>query len=356
MNRNRPDLDRLRAVSDPEEFVWAVLPHAARTFSTCIAMLPADCARAAAAGYRYCRSLDTYEDLSPTPAASRQSMRAFAARHDDLAAGMVPPPPPPLDGGRARDARDHSHLLLVERSEMVDRFSLALPREVRELIRDLVTDMAEGMCESSVAFESQGGVLRTDEQIRTYCRAVIGHPILFTIRLLRFHRTGRTDLDPELREEAMRSSELVQLANITRDIEKDLLRGVAYRPELADDLGPEPTADPDRIERVRAARHALFDMAMARAPSYPAVVGAMGGRRVSLARASAILMLLFTDRYYRSCAGRIGIPPWPGKKPAWALVLESLLAAASESFAERIVTRVERDFLGATRPGAEVRG
>ena len=41
VDRKDPALDRLRAIEDPESFVWSVLPHAARTFSASIALLPA---------------------------------------------------------------------------------------------------------------------------------------------------------------------------------------------------------------------------------------------------------------------------------------------------------------------------
>ena len=34
-DRERPDLDRLGRIDDPEAFVWAVLPHAARTKPSC---------------------------------------------------------------------------------------------------------------------------------------------------------------------------------------------------------------------------------------------------------------------------------------------------------------------------------
>ena len=47
-DRDRPDLDRLAAIDDPMRFVWAILPHAARTFATSILMLPAAQARTAA--------------------------------------------------------------------------------------------------------------------------------------------------------------------------------------------------------------------------------------------------------------------------------------------------------------------
>ena len=40
MDRRRPDLERLAMIQEPERFVWEILPHAARTFSACIILLP----------------------------------------------------------------------------------------------------------------------------------------------------------------------------------------------------------------------------------------------------------------------------------------------------------------------------
>src|SRR5688500_1928972 len=122
-SRERPDLDRLSRVSDPEGFVWAILPHAARTFSACIAMMPARAALPSAVAYLYCRMLDTYEDLVPDPSTREASLRSFAAR---LATADGRPesrrllPAPPICAASDRDDRDRAHLLLVRRAELVD--------------------------------------------------------------------------------------------------------------------------------------------------------------------------------------------------------------------------------------------
>ena len=50
-NRDQPDFAKLAALTDPEVFLWAILPHAARTFAACIVILPEQKARAAAVGY-----------------------------------------------------------------------------------------------------------------------------------------------------------------------------------------------------------------------------------------------------------------------------------------------------------------
>jgi len=235
VNRESPDLSRLAAEPDAERFVWSILPHAARTFSACIALLPAQAARAAAVAYLYCRCLDTYEDLLPDREERDRALKAFAARLSAESTSV--PIGPPIDGAAVRDARDESHVLLVRRHDCVDKVFVTLPTGVRRLVVDLVTDMAQGMRWSSRVFAETGGVLRGEDDVLLYCRHVIGNPVVFTVRLIRYLRTDDPELSDDLREDSMRVGELVQLANITRDIEKDLRRGVAYLPELKDGCG-----------------------------------------------------------------------------------------------------------------------
>src|SRR3954447_20115044 len=79
-DREAPDLFALARIEDPEQFVWEILPHAARTFSACIALLPSRSAMPAAVAYLYCRMLDTYEDLVPDRPEREASLMAFASR------------------------------------------------------------------------------------------------------------------------------------------------------------------------------------------------------------------------------------------------------------------------------------
>ncbi len=74
LDRDRPDLDQLNKINDPEEFVWAVLPYAARSFAPTILLLPEKAARTFAVAYLYARMLDTYEDLSPGPVEAQDSL------------------------------------------------------------------------------------------------------------------------------------------------------------------------------------------------------------------------------------------------------------------------------------------
>lgn len=343
-SRERPDLSALARIEDPEAFIWAILPHAARTFSACIALLPARSALPAAVGYLYCRMLDTYEDLVPDREKREASLRAFAGR---LAlTGDALEPAPGIEEAADRDDRDRAHLLLVQRAGLVDRVFASFDASTRSVVRDLVRDMAEGMCWSSAAFEAHGGVLVGEDRLAQYCRNVLGNPVVFSVRLLRMHYGVDPNLSPSEHEAAMRVGEMVQLANITRDVEKDLRRGIAYDASLQGDLGRDSgKGDRSLAERCRVVRERLLRMALAQASSYQLVVDAIRLPRVSVARASAVLMLLFTERYFRACARRVGLTPWEGPNATLTLLARSFPATFSRRKAEREIARVERAFL-----------
>ena len=328
-DRNRPDLDRLAAIEDPMSFVWAILPHAARTYAMSILLLPATKARTAAVAYLYCRMLDTYEDLSE-PINREAALEAFAARMTTL----EPPPPAPTTAG---DDRDRVHLLLVERYELVDRVFVRLTAADQEHVIALVQVMADGMVWSTRRFAEQGGVLVDAEQLSRYCHHVIGEPVLFALRSI----TG-ADLTAESRQDAFAVSELIQLANITRDIERDLARGIGYHPSLLPHLGRSDADGP-----VREARRHLMAHALPHASAYVRLTERFTTRRFSLARASSVLMLLHTDRHYDWCARRIGHPGWRGSGGMAKMMVASLFAAFSRRWSHRVMRQVENDLLSA---------
>jgi phytoene/squalene synthetase len=348
MDRDRPDLGRLAACTDPVAFVWAILPHAARTFSTCIALLPTRTALAAAVAYLYCRMLDTYEDLVPARAVAEASLRAFPARLDAQAADGALLPASPIDAAAPRDARDRAHLLLVQRADLVDRVFLSLDEATRCIVRDLVRDMAEGMRWSLATFDAQGGVLADDEQLTCYCRHVLGNPVVFTVRLMRLQYGGAPELTVAEREDAMRVGEMIQLANVTRDVEKDLQRGIAYDAALQGDLGRDAGADPALAERCRAARERMLRIALTRASAYGRMVESMPLPQWSAARSSAVLLLLFTERYFLGCVSRVGRAGWKRPSRGIALLASLVAAAVSTACARREIARIEGAFLAAS--------
>ena len=336
-DRRRPDLEALARERRPERFVWRVLPHAARSFAASIAVLPPEQARAAAVAYLYCRMLDTYEDLIDDPQRCIAELGRFAARFESepLAA------PRPIAGELARDDRDRLYLLLIERCRLVDAVYESLAPDVRGRIAGLIREMADGMAWSTDAFARQGGVLLDSEQLALYCRNVIGHPAVFTLDLV----SSREFTEPA-REDAFQVSEMIQLANVSRDIERDLERGVAYHPALKPYLGssadlPEPRAV------IRRVREDYMEMALGRAPAYRRLFDRLDLGRTAAVRTAAVLMLLFTDLHYRTCAVRTGHRPWPGPRGRLDVVARSLPPLVSPRSADWILNRVESDFTAA---------
>jgi len=332
-NRDRPDLAALRAIEDPEEFVWAVLPHAARSFATSILVLPEAEAWAAAIAYLQCRILDTYEDLFPDAAARPALLRAVG-RHWSQGA---PSPLPPIPETAAVTERDRVHLLLVERAALIDAAYATLTAVERASIDELVANMADGMAWASETFSQQRGVLESQPQRARYCHYVIGEPALYAIRsLLHLPQTqGR-------RADALQVAEMIQLANITRDIERDLTRGIAYHPALRDDLATSGTLPDATRERVRAVREVLLREALTGIDAYARLVSDLPSG-ISQARGAAVLMVAFTSRYYSGCAVRASLAGW-GRPPRILIYANSILGTISARWAQRVITSIQDDF------------
>ncbi len=339
INRRRPDIDALARETNPERFVWRVLPHAARSFAASIVVLPPDQARAAAVAYLYCRMLDTYEDLIPDPATSISELSRFAARLDS----SPPSAPTPIPADLARDPADRLYRLLIARCALVDAVYERLPVDVQAQIRELVRSMAEGMAWSTDAFARQGGVLLDEDQLALYCRHAIGHPAVFVLNLV-----GTREFTEPARDDAFQVSEMIQLANVSRDIERDLARGIAYHPALKPHLG-DAGRQPGTQAVVRDVREEYLAMALSRAPAYRRLFDRLDLGETAAVRTAAVLMLLFTDLHYRSCASKTGNPVWPGPRGRLAVVIRALPALVSVRWARRTLRRVEAEFVAASR-------
>ena len=233
----------------------------------------------------------------------------------------------------------------MNRCHLVDEVFQALPEFARQNVVELVESMGSGMIWSSRAFRDQGGVLLDEEQLSRYCRNVIGLPFLFAVRLLQQQQTGKSVVSAQLREDCLRAGEMVQLANITRDIEKDLRWGIAYHPVLKSDLGRSDLDDPGLQERIRGVRQQLLVRALGMAPAYERMMHAMPFPTLSLARGAGVLMLRFTDRYYRSCARSVGRHPWRGPRSTVALILQSAYHVMSARWSRRTVRLITESFL-----------
>lgn len=336
--RGRPDLEALAHEADPERFLWRVLPHAARSFAASIVVLPRHKALATAVAYLYCRMLDTYEDLHP-PEQRVDRLLSFGRRFGTHALSQ----PEPIPATLARDDRDRLHLLLVERCALVDSVFESLPVVTRIAIAELVGAMAAGMAWSIETLTRQGGAFLDEGQVRRYCHHVMGGPIVFALRLAE-------DREPSAAQhaDAMAAGEMIQLANITRDIERDLVRGIAYHPELVPylNLRADPLPAGCR-ETVRRVREELLVRALRRVSAYRSMAREVVRRGSPGVRAGAVLMLLFTDLHFRGCAVSTGHAAWRGARGRIGSVLAALPSLLSRRRAERAIERTEQRFLAA---------
>ena len=171
-DRRDPPLDELERETDPERFLWRMLPHAARTFSLAIAVLPEKLARTVGVAYLCCRILDTAEDLARVPDERVRLLDAAVTLARDGT------PIPEVVAPWVQDARDRAHLVLVRRSELVAQLLTTLEEGSRRRIAALVERMAAGMKRASEVRTATGGVIAGAERER-YCRAVLAEPLLF---------------------------------------------------------------------------------------------------------------------------------------------------------------------------------
>jgi phytoene/squalene synthetase len=340
-DRRRPPHVRLAALDDPERFVWAILPYAARSFSFCIALLPRHTARPLAVAYLYCRMLDTCEDLPKSGDEKEAKLAVFRARFDAPLAGMAKSfaAPPAIDAGCARDDADRTYLLLLEQAPRVDRLFLALPAAQQAVIVRLVRRMADGMIWAVRTFAAQGGALASDEQLTDYCFGVLGNPILFADEMQRLACGLEPEVDGPRRELAGRVGEAIQLANVARDLEKDCAAGVFYLPEL------KHAGAGDLSAAIAAARRKLLLRALELGRAFRPFLAGIPSPRISFARGAALLMELFTLAFWQGTAQRLGVdsPRRDRITPARSALLVARGVFSRHGFTD-VLVRLDRVF------------
>jgi phytoene/squalene synthetase len=304
-NRRKPPLSKLRQIKDPEHFFWQILPHAARTFSLVIVFLPPRMRRALALAYLYCRMLDTYEDLLPTVHEKEHALQRFIDRFDDPD-GLKPAPA--LDPALTVDPRESTHLLLVNRAPDIDRNFERLNRPQQDAVRRLVQRMGTGMIWSSRIFAQQEGVLKTPGQLSRYCWHVLGTPILFADEMQRLDQGLSPEIDAARLRLCATVGEVIQLANITRDLEKDYARGFFYHPQLPGLEGAQ------REQCIRDVRSQLILRAIRRFREFPRFFNSIPAPQISRARGAAILLIITTYAYYWRAAQKAGLPAFDNRQ------------------------------------------
>jgi phytoene/squalene synthetase len=342
LNRSLPNISSLEQIRSPEFFVWKILSYAARTFSACILLLPARLALSAAIAYLYCRILDTYEDLIFDPDQREMFLQSFVGRFSTIHPGSFEMEAPAIDKSIAKNSKDQISALLVNRCRLVDAVFAKLELPIQQIILDLIRDMSSGMVWSSKIFATQGGVLKDSDQLSRYCHNVLGFPTVFAVQLMNLFYSKETRLSGELYDNAMQAGEFIQLANITRDIENDLKHGITYHPDLKNDLGRADVEDATLQKRIRNVREELLIRALSLSPAYKRMAESLDFPRFSLCRSSIILMLLFTNQYYRNCARRIERIPWSGPEATISLLGLSAFSILSRRLSKRILETIEK--------------
>ena len=349
-NRKKPPYAKLQAIEYPERFVWHILPHAARTFALSIVCLPHRMRRPLAVAYLYCRMLDTYEDLLPDAGEKERALRAFIQRFSH-ADGLQPAPA--LAPSLSTDPRESTHLLLVNRADLVDRVFDQLNPRHQQASRRWVQRMGEGMIWSSRLFAAQSGVLRSPGQLARYCWHVLGTPVLFAEEIQRLDQ----GLPVEVSDTRLRScasiGEVIQLANITRDLEKDCARGIYYHPDLPGANGVQ------REQRIRQVRSQLVLRALRLSAEICPFVESIPGPRISLARGGAVLMVLATHAYYRRACDKADLPAFKGSGPptclgaAWTWLKCVFSARATSLFLLELERQMQTAFARCQPPSSQ---
>ena len=340
-DRRHPPLSKLARIENPRRFLWSILPSVARSFSFCIAFLPNRLAPTLAVAYAYCRMLDTYEDVVAEPSERTRLLEAFIDRFPD--SDEMPKPAPSLETDLSGDPSEDSHVLLARRSALVDSVYRELPSDHRAAIRRLIRRMGTGMIWATETFTRQGGSLRSSEQLSRYCSSVLGNPILFAEEM----QLLDMGMPPRVAEDRKKMcafvGEAIQLANITRDLEKDCRRGVYYHSDLANCSSEE-----ERAEVIGSVRRELITRSFGLGRIFRPFVAGIPARNQSLARGAALLMILFTVAFYQRAARQAGLPvvgwtPLSRKKAAWVWFRGTLYKHATS----RYLGRLETDLLAA---------
>jgi len=192
--------------------------------------------------------------------------------------------------------------LLVNRASLIDSMFKRLDARHQQAIGRLVRRMGEGMIWSSRIFAEQSGILRSPGQLSRYCWHVLGTPMLFADEMQRLDQ----GLPIEVSNARLRScaviGEVIQLANITRDLEKDYERGIYYHPDLTGHNGA------GREQRIRGVRSQLVLRALRLSPEFRPFVESIPAPRISLARGAAMLLVITTFAYYWRAAKKAGLP------------------------------------------------
>ncbi len=248
------------------EWCYEAVHGVSRTFSITIDRLEEPMARQICLGYLLCRVADTIEDAGHIPPAEQTELLSKYDRllntGDSLEVGtFMNAVGPWIPEERSNDWE------VVARTPTVLATFEALEDEPREIMREPVRELVDGMAMFTDRYAEEGGLrLQTLEELEEYCWYAAGTVgTLITGLLARGTSPERAE---ELRANARSFALLLQLVNIAKDVQTDYTEeNNVYLPAewlAEEDVDLEGVTDADNHRGVTA----VVNRVTARAESY----------------------------------------------------------------------------------------
>jgi phytoene/squalene synthetase len=231
-DRHKFSIENLESVKGNEDFIYAILPYVARSFSLSIVVLPDKLSMPTALGYCYCRILDTFEDMLIDPTMRETALRLLPR----IIKNLIKSQDCSADVKQIFNyekylvktkKKDETYCLLVREINRINQVLCQQDHAVKDLIYRLVKKMSKGMIKNTGDYKEKKENI-TDKKIHKYCKSVLGYPLIFICQLLQWNRGDPDYLRVNHKEEIIDFSQFIQLANISRDVEEDLLNNVVY--------------------------------------------------------------------------------------------------------------------------------
>ncbi|WP_246999594.1 phytoene/squalene synthase family protein [Halosolutus gelatinilyticus] len=201
------------------EWCFEAVHGVSRTFSITIDRLDEPMATHICLGYLLCRIADTIEDAGHIPPETQTELLTAYDRlldpDDELTVGEFMDAVEPW----LPDSRDSDWEVVAKTPQVLRTFE-SLEAEPREIMRDPVRELVDGMAMFTDRYADHGGLrLQTLEELEEYCWYAAGTVgTLITGLVARGASQERAD---ELRSNARSFALLLQLVNIAKDVEND---------------------------------------------------------------------------------------------------------------------------------------
>ncbi|WP_226005758.1 phytoene/squalene synthase family protein [Natrinema salinisoli] len=201
------------------EWCYDAVHGVSRTFSITIDRLEEPMARHICIGYLLCRIADTIEDAGHIPPDAQTELLAEYDRLlDPESAGSVEAFMEDVEPWIPEDRNDDWEV--VAETPRVLRTFESLDEEPREIMREPVRELVDGMAMFTDRYATEGGLrLQTIEELEEYCWYAAGTVGTLITGLVA--RGTSQERATEMRENARSFALLLQLVNIAKDVQDD---------------------------------------------------------------------------------------------------------------------------------------